>query len=91
MLGPSAAQSESQHKVHEVLASDPDSQVLSSPQPQSTHSIPYVWATDIPVTSVRICKMGAQVSDTPGWGLEYRAVAEKVFMPDVMHEQEKTV
>jgi 2'-5' RNA ligase len=90
-LGVSAGKSESQHEIHEVLASDPDSQALSSPQPQSTHSIPYVWATDIPVTSVRICKMGAQVSDTPGWGLEYSAVAEKVFMPDAMHEQEKTV
>ncbi|OCT48652.1 hypothetical protein CLCR_04795 [Cladophialophora carrionii] len=47
-------------------------------------SSPYVWARDIPITCVRICKMGAEPSVLPGWGLEYRAVAEMVFMPDAV-------
>lgn len=41
----------------------------------------FIWATDIPITSVRLCKMGAEVSDKPGWGMEYPPVVERVFMP----------
>ncbi|ETI26464.1 hypothetical protein G647_03241 [Cladophialophora carrionii CBS 160.54] len=55
------------------------------------HSSPYVWARDIPITCVRICKMGAESSVLPGWGLEYRAVAERVFMPDAVREREPRV
>ncbi|KIW92382.1 uncharacterized protein Z519_07366 [Cladophialophora bantiana CBS 173.52] len=47
-----------------------------SPQIQT----PFIWARDITIRSIRICKMGAEPSPTPGWGLEYRPVAEKVFM-----------
>ncbi|EXJ74539.1 uncharacterized protein A1O5_02835 [Cladophialophora psammophila CBS 110553] len=47
-----------------------------SPQIQT----PFIWARDITIRSIRICKMGAEPSSIPGWGLEYRLVAEKVFM-----------
>ncbi|KIW77492.1 hypothetical protein Z517_09938 [Fonsecaea pedrosoi CBS 271.37] len=40
---------------------------------------PFIWAENISIRSIRICKMGAVPSATPGWGLEYPPVAEKVF------------
>ncbi|OAL35942.1 hypothetical protein AYO20_04848 [Fonsecaea nubica] len=40
---------------------------------------PFIWAENISIRSIRICKMGAVPSGTPGWGLEYPPVAEKVF------------
>ncbi len=57
----------------------PDSKT-KSPLTIAAHPVPYIWAKDIPITSVRICKMGAERSDKPGWGLEYRPIAEKVFL-----------
>jgi hypothetical protein len=51
------------------------------PNPSRPHSLPFIWANDIPITSIRICKMGAQPCATPSWGLEYRAVAERAFSP----------
>ncbi|KIX01335.1 uncharacterized protein Z518_09060 [Rhinocladiella mackenziei CBS 650.93] len=39
----------------------------------------FIWARNIPVDRIRICKMGAEICDIEGWGLEYPAVAEKVF------------
>ncbi|KAK5058926.1 hypothetical protein LTR84_011190 [Exophiala bonariae] len=40
----------------------------------------YIWASDITVDKVRICKMGAEPCDLPGWGLEYRPIAESVIV-----------
>ncbi|EXJ56514.1 hypothetical protein A1O7_06858 [Cladophialophora yegresii CBS 114405] len=54
-----------------------------------SHATPYVWARDIPITCVRVCKMGAEPSTIPGWGLEYRAVAERVFLPEAMRERSR--
>ncbi|OAP64013.1 hypothetical protein AYL99_03240 [Fonsecaea erecta] len=48
----------------------------------TTPDRPFTWARDITIRSIRICKMGAEPSTLPGWGLEYRPVAEKVFMPE---------
>ena len=42
--------------------------------------VEFVWAEEIPIDRVRICKMGAEKSDIEGWGLEYKPVAEKVFV-----------
>jgi 2'-5' RNA ligase len=44
-----------------------------------TSQRPYLWATDIPVNRIRICKMGADKSETPGWGMEYPPIAEVTF------------
>ncbi|KIV95601.1 hypothetical protein PV10_03232 [Exophiala mesophila] len=41
---------------------------------------PFIWASDIPIDRIRICKMGAEKSDNPDWGLEYRPIGEKVFV-----------
>lgn len=40
----------------------------------------FIWASDIPLDRIRICKMGAEKCDIPDWGLEYRPIAEKVFV-----------
>ncbi|KIX93104.1 uncharacterized protein Z520_11161 [Fonsecaea multimorphosa CBS 102226] len=48
---------------------------------RTTADNPFTWAKDIPIRSIRICKMGAEPSPLPGWGLEYPPVAEKVFLP----------
>ncbi|KIW22667.1 uncharacterized protein PV07_10942 [Cladophialophora immunda] len=56
------------------------SDVLETETEQNPQA-PFIWARDITIRSVRICKMGAEPSATPGWGLEYRPVAEKMFMP----------
>ncbi|KAJ9615154.1 hypothetical protein H2200_001228 [Cladophialophora chaetospira] len=64
-------------------ASDAQVQLRAFRRP---HPIPYIWARDIPITSIRICKMGAEPSDKPGWELEYRAVAEEVFLPATSQE-----
>lgn len=51
---------------------------------ESVRSMPmdsqFIWASDIPLDRIRICKMGAEKCDTPDWGLEYRPIAEKVFV-----------
>ncbi|KAI1612096.1 hypothetical protein EDD36DRAFT_419950 [Exophiala viscosa] len=39
----------------------------------------YIWAKDILIDRIRICKMGAEKSEDEGLGLEYMPVAEKVF------------
>lgn len=39
----------------------------------------FIWARDILIDRIRICKMGAEVSSVEGWGLEYKPIAEKVF------------
>ncbi|RVX69234.1 hypothetical protein B0A52_07210 [Exophiala mesophila] len=41
---------------------------------------PFIWASDIPIDRIRICKMGAEKCDIPDWGLEYRPIGEKVFV-----------
>lgn len=40
----------------------------------------YIWARDITVNRVRICKMGAEPCDVPGWGLEYKPIAEQFII-----------
>lgn len=42
----------------------------------------YIWARDVKVNSVRICKMGAEPCDVPDWGLEYKPIAERVIPPE---------
>ncbi|KIV77400.1 hypothetical protein PV11_09197 [Exophiala sideris] len=39
----------------------------------------YLWAKDIVIDRVRICKMGAEKSEDEGLGLEYVPIAEKAF------------
>lgn len=39
----------------------------------------YIWARDIVVDRIRICKMGAEKSELEGWGMEYKPVGEKIF------------
>lgn len=41
----------------------------------------YIWAREINVNRVRICKMGAEPCDMPDWGLEYKHIAERVILP----------
>ncbi|KIW20888.1 hypothetical protein PV08_01467 [Exophiala spinifera] len=56
---------------------DQDNLLPASSPPELASS--YIWARDILVDRIRICKMGAEVSEVEGWGMEYKAVAEKVF------------
>ncbi|KAL6243959.1 hypothetical protein RBB50_009394 [Rhinocladiella similis] len=51
--------------------------VLSTAAPDSSSR--YIWARDILVDRIRICKMGAETSEIEGWGMEYKPVGEKVF------------
>ena len=39
----------------------------------------YIWAKDILIDRIRICKMGAEKSEDEGLGLEYVPISEKVF------------
>lgn len=39
----------------------------------------FIWARDIQIDRIRICKMGAEPADIEGWGMEYKPIAEKVF------------
>jgi hypothetical protein len=52
----------------------------SEEEADSTSSRGFVWARDIKVDRIRLCKMGAEKSDLPGWGLEYPPIAEKIFV-----------
>jgi hypothetical protein len=69
-----------------VLANSTSSCTAQGSELDRSSQKPILWASDVPVTSVRLCKMGAEASEKPGWGLEYPPVAENVFMP---HEGSK--
>ena len=45
----------------------------------------YIWAENIVVNSVVICRMGAQKSEDPMLGLVYPPVGEKVIFDHVDH------
>ena len=71
-----------QHKIEANDEGRGDSSSGSSDAMNKNEALSeYIWASDIPVDRIRICKMGAAKSDIEGWGLEYKAVAEKVFYP----------
>lgn len=42
----------------------------------------YVWAQNIVIDRVRLCKMGAEKSENEIWGLEYRPIVEKLILDD---------
>ncbi|KAK5272492.1 hypothetical protein LTR99_001883 [Exophiala xenobiotica] len=72
-----------QHKIEEVDDEDrgdaSSSNAMSKTEAEAVSE--YIWARDIHVDRIRICKMGAEKSDHEGWGLEYKAVGEKLFVP----------
>lgn len=71
-----------QHKIEANDEGRGDSSSGSSDAMNKNEALSeYIWASDIRVDRIRICKMGAAKSDIEGWGLEYKAVAEKVFYP----------
>ncbi|EXJ77912.1 hypothetical protein A1O3_09071 [Capronia epimyces CBS 606.96] len=39
----------------------------------------FIWARDIEIDRIRICKMGADRCDIEGWEMEYKHIAENVF------------
>lgn len=41
----------------------------------------HVWARDIKLDRLRICKMGAEPCDIPDWGMEYKPIGERIFFP----------
>ncbi|KEF63358.1 uncharacterized protein A1O9_01335 [Exophiala aquamarina CBS 119918] len=41
----------------------------------------HIWARDIKIDRVRICKMGADPCDIPDWGMEYKYIGERIFLP----------
>lgn len=57
---------------------EPRNTLPTSTLPNSS-STPITFAREIPITRIRICRMGAVKCDTPGWGMEYPAVAEARF------------
>ncbi|KAK5446314.1 hypothetical protein LTS15_010010 [Exophiala xenobiotica] len=72
-----------QHKIEEVNDEDggdaSSSNAMSKTEADAVSE--YIWARDIHVDRIRICKMGGEKSDIEGWGLEYKAVGEKLFVP----------
>jgi len=75
----SELRSSSQNSFTPNTADPTSAPPTSSEVPSSGDSSEFIWAEDILVNRIRICKMGADKSDRPGWGLEYPAVGEKVF------------
>lgn len=39
----------------------------------------HVWARDVRLDRIRICKMGAEPCDIPDWGMEYKPIGERIF------------
>ncbi|EXJ88542.1 hypothetical protein A1O1_05472 [Capronia coronata CBS 617.96] len=39
----------------------------------------FIWAKDIKIDRIRICKMGAEQSNHEGLGMEYKHIAEEIF------------
>lgn len=62
------------------LLPDPTKPSPSTTTTPEESNFNFIWARDIPIDRIRICKMGAEKSDIPGWGLEYKPVAENVFV-----------
>lgn len=40
---------------------------------------PFIWASNIPIDKIRICKMGAEKCEIPDWGMEYKPIGEKLL------------
>lgn len=74
-----SAGSEGHAPESEVVGGTAASKFKSEDNPAAASRGEYVWARDIVIDRIRICKMGAQKSDVEGWGLEYVPIAEKVF------------
>jgi len=54
----------------------------SSTNPGDEHqSHPQIWAREITIDRIQICKMGAEPCDIPDWGLEYKPIGERRFLP----------
>ncbi|EHY59497.1 hypothetical protein HRR83_001227 [Exophiala dermatitidis] len=66
--------------TEQIISASPSSSLPTS-SPSATHGLgsKFIWARDVNIDRIRICKMGAEPSDIPGWGLEYKPIAEKVF------------
>lgn len=65
----------------------PSSSILLDPRSSSTNTgyerqpQGHIWARDIKLDRVRICKMGAEPCDIPDWGMEYKHIGERIFLP----------
>ncbi|KAG9796365.1 Six-hairpin glycosidase, partial [Aureobasidium melanogenum] len=66
----SSSSSSSSAKARSKAVKDEDS--LRWISPSATHGLgsKFIWARDVNIDRIRICKMGAEPSDIPGWGLE---------------------